>query len=147
MWITAISSVGTGPAAVVPCERGAGVSISLELGGEFFAAEGRDCFGAFQELREELEGLGISLLCAGARTDAYPSPMLREATRGRSVYLLRMHRVARRTCDIFDPAPVSKVGTIASQEAYYRKWRAGTKLDTPIWRLVDFFLEIRERLR
>jgi hypothetical protein len=59
--------------------------------------------------------------------------MAADMGRGMFVYRIEHGRVAeqRDLVDVFDPAPVDEIGTVAEQEAYRDRWLASP---TPLWR-------------
>lgn len=85
---------------------------------------GEDLFEALIALRQELEGIGAQLLCAGARYDVFPSGMSRSMGGGRKAYITRLHSPSRRTdlVDIFDYAESKSAGSIAQQRAFHDEW-------------------------
>lgn len=92
---------------------------------------GRDLFDALQQLRLQLEPLGWIPLCNGARTDCYPSGMARDMGGGNAVYELVIGKAGRHPLlGLLEPSSPDKVGTVAEQDAYFRRW-----LDAPKKRL------------
>ena len=88
---------------------------------------GRDIFDALQQLRLKLEPLGWYPLCNGARVDCYPSGMARDMGGAQAVYVLTIGKSGRPpVVRTLEPAPRASVGTVAEQDAYFRRW-----LDTP----------------
>ena len=88
---------------------------------------GRDIFDALQQLRLKLEPLGWYPLCNGARVDCYPSGMARDMGGAQAVYVLTIGKSGRPpVVGTLEPAPRDSVGTVAEQDAYFRRW-----LDTP----------------
>jgi hypothetical protein len=88
---------------------------------------GRDIFDALQQLRLKLEPLGWYPLCNGARVDCYPSGMARDMGGAQAVYVLTIGKSGRPpVVGTLEPAPRGSVGTVAEQNAYFRRW-----LDTP----------------
>lgn len=94
-------------------------------------ARGRDVFDGLQQLRRELEPLGWYPLCNGARVDCYPSGMARDMGGGRSVYVLTIEDKGRkpRLVGTLEPAPREKVGTVAEQDTYFRRWLDAPRVD------------------
>lgn len=83
-----------------------------------------DLFEALRAMRENLEGDGYQLLCAGARPDVTPSGMSRSMGGGRKAYIVRQGRPASRDemVDIFDYAEANLVGTVRQQREYFQAW-------------------------
>lgn len=105
------------------------VTISAERpSGITYSGSGYDYFTALQDLRVSLDVEGLRLLCAGARVDAYPSPMMFDMARGMTVYIHRMNRQATRKAELFSPARASKIGTVEEQNEFHDKWLAGRKV-------------------
>ncbi len=86
--------------------------------------KGPDLFECLCNLRRDLELRGWQLLCAGARTDAYPSSMSRDMSGGKKLYLLQLRERAREKVDLFDEAAADKVGTVDQQRRFYEQWIA-----------------------
>jgi hypothetical protein len=86
-----------------------------------------DFWEALLQVRTELERDDIQLGCNGARIDVFPSQMQRQAIRGRKAYVLVKPRTAKRceVVDIFGPASLELVGTVAEQRAFYDGWLRG----------------------
>jgi hypothetical protein len=105
---------------------------STDLGKLIFSGAGfqgiefpnRDLFDALTSLRSALEKIGIQLLCAGARSDVFPSGMCRDMFRGRKAYILKLGFPARDFVDIFDYSDSQAVGSVSEQQAFYEKWFA-----------------------
>ncbi len=107
--------------------REAVLSLAAPDLGVTFEVRGCDVFDALQQLRLRLEPLGWYPLCNGARVDCYPSGMARDMGGARAVYVLIIGKAGRPPLvGTFEPAPRDKVGTVAEQDAYFKKW-----LDTP----------------
>ena len=87
----------------------------------------RDLFDALVALRRELEKLGIKLLCAGARTDVFPSGMSRSMGGGRKAYVMRMGTPASELVDIFDYAGPELVGGVDQQREFRDQWLVSLK--------------------
>jgi hypothetical protein len=103
-----------------------GYTLHLESpAGESWEVEGPNAWDALRALREQVEPLGYRLCCAGARTDAYVSPMSISMSAGELVYPLRRWRRPRtkQLVEIFSYAPSSKVGTIAEQDRFFEEWK------------------------
>ncbi|HBF34030.1 TPA: hypothetical protein DDW35_05655 [Candidatus Sumerlaeota bacterium] len=88
--------------------------------------EGIDIFAAVQGVRRFLEAKGLLLTCNASRIDAYPSGMSRQMSAGRKLYVHELGVPGRpkTIVDIFDEAPIDKIGTIAEQDEYMQKWYA-----------------------
>jgi hypothetical protein len=86
--------------------------------------EGRDLFEAMVMLRKELESRGALLLCAGARTDVFPSGMSRSMSGGRKAYVTKLGFPTGRKdiIDIFDAADPKDVGTVEQQALFREEW-------------------------
>ncbi|MEY9969023.1 hypothetical protein ABIA33_007110 [Streptacidiphilus sp. MAP12-16] len=105
------------------------ITISAERpSGLTYSGTGDDYFTALQDLRLSLDAEGLRLLCAGARVDAYPSPMMFDMFRGLTVYIHRMNRQASRKAQLFSPAKASKIATVGAQNAFHDRWLAGRKI-------------------
>ena len=89
--------------------------------------EGDDLFGAMTALRRKLEKRGISLQCAGARKDVYPSGMSRSMGSARNAYVTTLGEPAIFLVDIFDPAGAEQVGTVSEQKQHREKWAASLR--------------------
>lgn len=87
-----------------------------------FQAE--NLFSAMSKYRVFLEGQGFTLLCNGARRDAYPSRMCLQMGGGRKIYLLKNGQQAKKDdlVDIFEEAPVDSVCSVAEQQEFYKEW-------------------------
>lgn len=79
-------------------------------------------FEALIALRLLLERRGGCLLCAGARTNVFPSSMSRDMGGGRMAYVLRLGEPALELVDIFASAERSQVGTVEEQRAFQSLW-------------------------
>jgi hypothetical protein len=102
-----------------PCQ------IDLRMDDGFAArGEGNDLFAALTAVRQTLEENGIQIACNGARPNVHGSGMLRDASNGRRAYVLALPRTRNKpeVVDIFDPAPIGSVGTVAEQAAWYQRW-------------------------
>jgi hypothetical protein len=96
------------------------LDITLEI-------RGRDVFDALQQLRLKLEPIGWYPLCNGARVDCYPSGMARDMGGAQAVYVLTIGKSGKPpVVGTLEPAARDNVGTVAEQDAYFRRW-----LDTP----------------
>ena len=87
--------------------------------------EGPDLFEALASVRRDLERYDVVLACNGSRQDVFPSQMQRQASAGRSAYVLTIPRSAVRPemVDIFAPAPGSAVlASVADQRAWFDRW-------------------------
>jgi hypothetical protein len=88
--------------------------------------EGPDLFEALVSARRELEAHDVLVGCNGARRDVFPSPMLRQAVRGRRAYVLTLPRTTARppTVDVFAAAPdLTVLATVDEQRAWFDRWR------------------------
>jgi hypothetical protein len=87
--------------------------------------EAVDLFEALIAMRQELEGRGCRLLCAGARIDVWPSGMSRSMGQARKAFIVRPGKPAgmESMVDIFDYAEPELVGTIEQQRAHFQEWR------------------------
>ncbi len=93
------------------------------------AVEGREyvadnLFDALLLLRERLESNNVKILCTGSRYDVYPSRMSIQMSNGRKAYQLTLGKQAEENdvVDIFTPASVEQIGTVADQRAFYKRW-------------------------
>jgi hypothetical protein len=98
------------------------LELSSGAAGEF-AAEAHNYFDALIRLRDELEPLGIKLLCFGARRDAWASGMQRDMGAGLKAYLLSSpDRTKLVQQSIFDYAPPETIGTTREQREFAEDW-------------------------
>ncbi len=83
-----------------------------------------DLFEALSLIRLEAEKHGYLILCNGARTDAYPSRMSRQMGQVGKIYICKIGKPAQREdlLDLFEPAELRQVGTVASQRDAYEVW-------------------------
>ncbi|HSS97469.1 MAG TPA: hypothetical protein VLK33_10585 [Terriglobales bacterium] len=88
-----------------------------------------DLFESFISLRKELEGVGIQLLCAGARSDVFPSGMSRDMGGGRKAYITKLGCSPTRAdlVDIFAYSDHPSVGTVSEQQIFHTKWISSRK--------------------
>ena len=95
-----------------------------DFDGTLHLLERSDLHRGLQQLCADFEALGCQVICAGARPDVAPSSMSRSMSGGRKAYVLQLGRHSRREdlVDIFDHAEPDQVGTVAQQNAYFRKW-------------------------
>ncbi|MFI9561588.1 hypothetical protein [Nonomuraea endophytica] len=103
-------------------------SVSLtRANGSTISAASVDLFDCLAIIRQDLESDGWLLLCNGARRDVYPSPMQRQMARGRYAYLHMQPRTSNSPphVDIFEPADLACVGTVAEQKETIRRWMQG----------------------
>ncbi|MEV6241921.1 hypothetical protein [Lentzea sp. NPDC051838] len=113
-------------------ERGVARSIEIELrdppavamvmavdGGPSLEFQAEDLFVCLMNARLRLEEDGFLLCCQGARPDVFPSGLLQQETGGRYAYVLtdEADEAGRPTVDIFAPADISEVATVADQRA------------------------------
>lgn len=123
--ISIASVEGGSEACELEYERGeqAVVELKTRRFGTIVARNG-DAFEALCKIRLELEKVGFLLLCNGARRDAYPSRLSRQMSGGRKVYLHRPSVQGRRDdlVDIFDPASLDQVASVAEQRATFEAW-------------------------
>ena len=78
------------------------------------------------QLRLQLELLGWYPLCNGARIDCYPSGMARDMGEGRKVSVLSQTLDKLPLVPTFEPADREKIGTVAEQDANFKRllaWR------------------------
>ena len=96
----------------------------LELGSETFSAVADDCFGAFCEIRKELEARDTYPRCLGATRNVFPSGMSRSMGAGVMAYRLTMGSQALRgdLVNIFDDANGSPSATVEEQERFFDEW-------------------------
>ena len=111
------------------------ISVSDELGTSW-EASAEDLFDAFRAVRERPESIGVRFLVVGARVDCWPTRMSGQAGGaqvvvhyGSAVRMAMQNLISfafpRRIYRyIFAPAAVSKVGTVAEQDAYRQEWVA-----------------------
>ena len=92
-----------------------------------FQSDGEDVFQCLQMIRLDLENQGIKILCNGARKNVSPSGMGRQMSNGQKIYVLNLGQSATELVDIFDPAEVTEIGTVAEQLDFYKEWVNGFK--------------------
>jgi hypothetical protein len=92
--------------------------------GDSWSSLASDVFGALIELRLQLEPLGISVCCNGARRNAWASGMLRDMGQGLGVYLLDLAQGSEKPPMVrtLEPAPAASVVTVAEQLQWYKAW-------------------------
>ncbi|WP_157407342.1 hypothetical protein [Actinomadura atramentaria] len=109
------------------------ISATIETGATWHG-EGETLFEAFRALRRIPESEGFRFLVAGARLNCRPTSMSAQAGAShvvphyrrpsfnvvRNLIAFTFHRFAY--LDIFAPAPLRKVGTVAEQDAYMDAW-------------------------
>jgi hypothetical protein len=80
---------------------------------------GSDLFECLKEVRLMIEADNLLLCCQGARPTVFPSGMGRQMSNGRLAYPLRRNPSLTDAdlIDIFSPAPLSEVGTVAEQRS------------------------------
>lgn len=86
---------------------------------------GTDLFEALIAVRRQLAHGGWRLAVQGARTDTYPSGMLRDMNGARKVYVLELGLPSSRDhlVDIFADADPAAIGTVEEQRGHYTAWR------------------------
>jgi hypothetical protein len=102
-----------------------GYSMTATVGrGKVFHAQAADCFAALTSIREQLEPIGIRLLCCGSRRDVWAPGMQRDMGQGLVAYVCSSPRSGGRpaTVGIFDLADRNQVGTVAEQRAHFELW-------------------------
>jgi len=89
-----------------------------------FEGSGEDCFSALVSLRENLDQIGVRLLCMGARLDVYPSGMSRNMGGARKAYINKLGAPALNSdlVDIFDYTTPETVGSVVDQTTFHKKW-------------------------
>lgn len=90
----------------------------------------RDLFEGLKALRRKVESLGGAVLCQGSRPNVWPSGMTRDMCAGGRAYVIEPGKTPADLVNIFDPADRTEIGTVAEQEAEYKKWRE-TRADQP----------------
>ena len=95
----------------------------------FLNIEGYDFFDCLLKLRNLLEQKGLFILCQGAATNVYPSRMSRDMSNGLKAYKLDLGKKASidQLVEIFDPASIEIVGTIAEQNVFFQRWANSSK--------------------
>ncbi|QMU74869.1 hypothetical protein GXW83_02860 [Streptacidiphilus sp. PB12-B1b] len=80
---------------------------------------GKSLFKCLMDARLWLESEDLLLCCQGSRPDVFPSGMLQQMNDGRFAYVLTPGSVLSEddVVDIFSPADVSDIGTVAEQKA------------------------------
>ncbi|MGA3171317.1 MAG: hypothetical protein ABSE62_09905 [Chthoniobacteraceae bacterium] len=126
--------ISTKNGTIISCELQIGGNppnriVFSEAGHESTNFFGIDLFDAFINMRLELEGQGLQLLCIGCRSDVWPSGMSRDMGGGRKAYITHMDRRSAHAdlVDIFDYATLETVGTVAEQKAFHEKWAASRR--------------------
>lgn len=112
-------------ACVIECEAADACVISFSSSfSKGLVFTGHDLFDALVALRLYLEKDGWYLLCACARLNAYPSRMSREMSKGRRLSLLYLGKQARQEdkANVFDPATINDVASVAEQQAFFESW-------------------------
>lgn len=86
---------------------------------------GTDLFEALIAVRRQLAHGGWRLAVQGARTDTYPSGMLRDMNGARKVYVLELGLPSSRDhlVDIFADADPAAIGTVEEQRDHFTAWR------------------------
>lgn len=86
--------------------------------------EDRDAFDALIAYRIQLDQVGERLLCAGARTDVWPSGMGRSMGGGLKAYVMRYGEQTGLgdLVHIFDEAPQDLVGSVRQQREFFERW-------------------------
>ncbi|WP_328472654.1 hypothetical protein OHA21_10470 [Actinoplanes sp. NBC_00393] len=101
-------------------------TFDIELDGpdEPVHRSGRDLFDALQQVRLELERQGLVIAVQGARTDAYPTGMIRNMVAASRVYIMEIGRDVERKhlVNTFAEAELHTIGTVEQQDAHYREW-------------------------
>jgi hypothetical protein len=87
-------------------------------------AEAGDCFEALRLVRSQFEVDSVRLCCAGARRDVWASGMQRGMGQGLTAYVVSLPRTATRpsVVDIFEPAPLELIATVADQQEFFEQW-------------------------
>lgn len=104
-------------------ERGYQLELSApEIGRH--VGEAPDAFECLSIVRRQLDQTGIRLCCNGARRDVWPSGMARDMGGGLKAYHLTMGKATKISdlVDIFEPAPVEAVASVAEQRDFVRRW-------------------------
>lgn len=93
----------------------------LLLGGEVRASDYFDCL---VQIRKNFEKENFRILCNGARYDVYPSQMSRQMGKGLKAYVMTLGKQALEEdlVNIFDPAEITKIGTVEQQKSYHNEW-------------------------
>jgi hypothetical protein len=118
----------------LPLGRAAAVLLLTALDLDItLVVRGRDIFDALQQLRLKLEPIGWYPLCNGARVDCYPSGMARDMGGAQAVYVLTIGKSGKSPLmGTLDPAARDNVGTVAEQDAYFRRWLDTRRNDSGI---------------
>jgi len=112
--------------ATLRVSEGDEIVVEVAVAGIGVRALGPDVFEALVAARRVLEQHGILLGCNGSRRDTFPSPMLRQADRGRHAYVCTLPRRSTRpeVVDVREPAPdLRLVTTVDEQRAWFDLWR------------------------
>jgi hypothetical protein len=116
------ASNGRGVVRSVEIELRAPPAVAMVMvvdGGPGLEFPGEDLFVCLMNARLSLEEEGLLLCCQGARPDVFASGLLQQQTGGRYAYVLTEEADAagRPTVDIFAPANLADVATVAGQRA------------------------------
>lgn len=105
-------------------EKGDTVMIRFSIEKLILKKEGDNFFETLIKLREELERIGIKLLCKGCCKNVYPSEMLLSMGAGRNAYTLIYGEQAKMNSlvDIFDSCLMEEYATVKEQSEYFEKW-------------------------
>ena len=98
--------------------------LSLSFNDKLIAKESTDCFEALVEIRRELDGEGIKLLCYGSCKDVRPSGMSRDMGGGVKAY---RHTLGRKPgmndlVHIFETGPDVIPVSVREQEDFWQAW-------------------------
>ncbi|MGE0879828.1 MAG: hypothetical protein AB7L13_16345 [Acidimicrobiia bacterium] len=92
-------------------------------------AEDFSLFRSLVSIRSRLDAEGLLLGINGSRLDVYPTAMIEDAYGGRLAYLLSTRRKSNReqhdAVDIFEPAPLARLASVAAQHQAFRDYNAG----------------------
>lgn len=99
--------------------------VQLQYENGRFEASASDYFEAFCQIRQKLEGVGLTPFCYGASLSVYPSGMCRDMGAGMFAYRLAHGRSPTGTdlVRIFDSGPDVIPSTVANQKAHFEGWR------------------------
>jgi hypothetical protein len=133
--ITVIGAGGASTARLTWWMEGDDYHVAIDGPSGRHEAGAADLFGALVEIRKALEPAGWLPAVHGARRDAYPSAMARNAGGG-AVYILVEGRDLG-PADVvptLGDAPPELVCTVAEQRRHFEEWRDGPRGKRRFWR-------------
>lgn len=100
------------------------VELEIIIDEKSISCKSENFFSALQEIRKELEGKGIQILCNGASENVYPSAIQLSMGYGDKAYKLNLGQQARSIdiVDIFNCDTDLKFVSRDEQMNYYERW-------------------------